>query len=1737
MSISFAAGRRRQGVRRAIALGLSLVLALATVIGLSQVARAATPGINSAEVLLNGATYDGTAVVQEGDTLTLRVQYTDAMTPGATVTFGLGTNVTLTGVPAGNEAVETFATDGNNVQVTFKDPWPAGVNQGVFDLTFTVNTVDESGHDKLTWTVDGEEQSIDVIVKNEGDNFANVTDGSAKALNTGDLNQYVTVSDEGVVSLKPGIADHVFTYTLTLNSAEARTGFGISDVLPATMDYVPGSFAGKLTTWDANGLNQTTGDFTFAPTVTPSTDGTSASFAGAVDVPGPSILTVTYKAQVTDIDGLTALVQEAYDAREGAPGNYSVELKNTATFGDTDRTASKRIGGNIAAPPSPEPGNAFGKSADWNKQTFSPEAVAEDGTFATPVDIAYTLKADLTKLQGKSDFELSRNVVIRDELPTQLTWNTTATDFITASAGFTLTEASDCPDASTFAGDAYVGQYCVDGQTLLINVGQDDSTNVTFAVKAQLTTTAGLDSVGNQTSVQGATSYKFRNVASFYWDAGDKPHNAGWDAFPTILPETDEGYNDPDAFSKTGHVSDTTIRPGETVTATYKFVAAAGKGIDAASSRIVDYVDTEIFDLSDLSTIDVSGSYDSQNLDGANFELSTDADGNLVIELSEAGKAFVADRGTDKRYEVDITLTSKPFEGKETKTITNKATLFGEGDDPLYWSETETEATSYGDEAEVRKRVYDRDASEWVATLDAQIGVDGTLVQDTYVYRVEFIPHGSYNQVVIADVDDVLPDATEFLGFVTEANAATGENPTAGPVDIGGNLDALFADGVVTLQQRAGTKLQAGAPIAAYFAVKITDNTAPIVNKIGSTEATITPLDPPSVDIEKWTSEDGSDGPAYDESGALTNDGYAGDFDEGSSKSLTHGTDQEIAFTVSNDGGETLVDVVVSDELTSGAGAIENLVCTFPDESTGTTWEGPFEPAAQFECTGTLPGLNAGETHSDTATVTAVGNTSEDEVTDSDDWNGHVESYAVGDYTWIDTNRDGVQDGDEPVLPGVTVELLDESGAVIDTTTTDDQGRYLFDNLPAGTYQVKFTLTDEQAAIYQFTQAGAGEDDAADSDADVTTGLTATFVLDDSNEALTNDYTDQEFGATQGVDPTWDAGVNLKSVSVGDYVWVDSDRDGLQDEGEPGIPGVTVCLVGPDGEPVTDVFGDVVEPVVTGPNGEYTFENLPALTGDDVYTVCIDRDASAEALEPYVPTTPGAGDDRGVDSSTWEASSEPGGLSQDGDRDPTLDFGFVVKSYAIGDYVWIDSNRDGIQDDGEQVLPGVTVELTNADGEPVTDVFGELVEPTTTDAEGRYLFDNLPAGTYQVQFTLTDEQALVYQFTQLDAGEDDAADSDADVTTGLTATFVLDGSNEALTTDYDREFGATQGVDPTWDAGVNLKSVSVGDYVWVDENRDGLQDEGEPGIPGVTVCLVGPDGEPVTDVFGEPVGPVVTDENGHYTFDDLPALTGDDVYTVCIDRDASAEALEPYVPTTLGAGDDRGVDSSTWEASSEPGGLSQDGDRDPSLDFGFVVKSYAVGDYVWIDSDKDGVQGEGEQVLPGVTVELTDADGEPVTDVYGTVVAPTTTDDQGRYLFDNLPAGTYQVKFTLTAEQAAVYQLTQQGAGDNAGLDSDADPATGWTVTFTLDDANEALTSDYDREFGATQGVDPTWDAGVFLTPVPGETPSETPSAEAPAPGPMPDTGSSAPVGAIVAALALLGLGGVLLTNRRRQLS
>jgi DNA-directed RNA polymerase II subunit RPB1 len=1176
-------------------------------------AGAATPGVTTSLVLNGSQTYNGVPVVESGDTETLQVQYDNTVAPGSTVKVKLGDNVTIGTLPPGNTAVTSIVKDPDDpstVDLTFADPFPSDVNQGVLSLNFTINPVAASTPDQLTWSTDGDTQSKNVIILAPGDSPQNVTDAQSKA-ESGNYNGLVSVDADGTVHIAESAVGKALTYTLTASTTTANPSYPISDQLPAGLAYVSGSFAATLTTWDANGLNETTNPTTFTPTVT------GNGFTGTADLPADSVLKVTYQAQIPDDaarDALEAQLQAQHDALGPDGGNFSINLTNTATIDGNPKTATVTLTGSVAGPSKPNVGQAFGKTSDWSTQNITPNT---DGSLTPPIDITYTLTANLTQWDGSDTYRtLDGNVVISDPLPSQASWNTAAAGFLTAT-GITLTQAASCPSATAFAADTFLDQYCVNGQTLLVNVGQDNTTVASIQVKAQLRSVTGLPA--GTTTVQGGKAYVLGNSATFAYTSTDGPHTSTATRTVTVVNRGDgsNGYNDPAVFTKTTTPSQVSVNPGQSTTVTYVFTVNANQGVDAADVHLVDPVDPNVFDASDPAAIAaaLTGSYGSTSLTAADFTLTTNADGALVIALSAAGKTAVG-TGDGSTWTVNLPLPTKPVVGKQTIAITNKATLYGPDGTPLYWSQVASSVSSYGDEAEVRKTVYDDTSDSWTTNLRAQLDANGNLINDTYVYQVQFIPHGGYNNVTIVPVNDLIPAGEQFLGFVTADNVATGADPTAGPVDVGGNLQATYntGDGTMSLVQKPGTLLDASQSITAYFAVKIVHFTpdVPIVNTIGTSSATITPTNGYPLTIAKQDSADQS----------------------------TDINDPNARFQLTDADGNVMVDnIFVSDGYLRVAGA-----------------DG--QPAA-------------------------------------------VKVSQPGTYT----------------LSEITP--------------------------PAGYVESNGTL-----------QIVVGADSLPDQ---------------------------QTF---------YDAPVG-PSVSVGDFVWVDSNHDGRQDSGEPGIPGVVLTITGPDGQPVTGVNGLPVGPQTIDADGKYSFDGLPVLTAGQHYTVTIDQEASTTALAPYTPTKSGVGD-RAGDSSTWTAQSE--GLTAGGQRDPTLDFGFVTKTYAIGDKVWIDSNHNGVQDGSEPPLPGVKVSLLDGDG--------KTVATTTTDANGRYIFDNLPAGTYQVKFQLTPDQAAKYSFTSLNKGAA-GTDSDANPNTGLTKTFTLGDTDTNLTTSYTNQtVQASQGIDPTWDAGV-----------------------------------------------------------------------------------------------------------------------------------------------------------------------------------------------------------------------------------------------------------------------------------------------------------------------------------------------
>ena len=472
-------------------------------------------------------------------------------------------------------------------------------------------------------------------------------------------------------------------------------------------------------------------------------------------------------------------------------------------------------------------------------------------------------------------------------------------------------------------------------------------------------------------------------------------------------------------------------------------------------------------------------------------------------------------------------------------------------------------------------------------------------------------------------------------------------------------------------------------------------------------------------------------------------------------------------------------------------------------------------------------------------------------------------------------------------------------------------------------------------------------------------------------------------------------------AQLGNFVWEDSNANGVQDAGEAGLVGVNVAL--------RDAAGNLVATTSTGADGHYSFT-----VDAGQYKVSVTAPAGMTV------TGQNSGTDVAVDSDI-DASGQSGLVTlTPGQVNNDIDAG-LYKAASLGDRVWLDANRNGLQDSGEVGAAGVKVSLLDAGGNPTG-------ASATTDANGAYSFTNLKPGTYSVQFDKASLPAN-HVFTAADQGASDAADSDADAGTGQTAQVVL-ASGDHYT-----------GLD----AGVVWNQAKLGDTVWEDKNANGAQDGGEAGIGNVSVEL--------KDAAGKVVQTTTTDAAGRYNF---TADAGN--YTV------SVKAPTGYVFTGKDAGADDALDSDV-DAAGQSGVIAlKAGDINNTIDAG-LYKTAAVGDRVWLDTNKNGLQDSGEAGVCNVKVSLFDADGKQVG-------ASVQTDVNGNYQFSGLKPGSYSVQFdkaTLPEGMA----FTAANPGGNDAIDSDAN-AAGRSHTFTLASGQTDKTVDAGVVAAATIG-DRVW--------------------------------------------------------------
>lgn len=695
-------------------------------------------------------------------------------------------------------------------------------------------------------------------------------------------------------------------------------------------------------------------------------------------------------------------------------------------------------------------------------------------------------------------------------------------------------------------------------------------------------------------------------------------------------------------------------------------------------------------------------------------------------------------------------------------------------------------------------------------------------------------------------------------------------------------------------------------------------------------------------------------------------------------------------------------DVIVGEAITGSDGSY-----AFPLVQPGTYYAKLLRPSTDYLISPIAEGGNSFDSAYDPAMTIPVTVSSGDE--GGSIFNGGLYQSATAVlYIWDDSNGNGIQDeGEGPYTRNVTVNLYNPN----DPTTPVASGPIGPDGrftsvIPPGSYTVEVVLNDSDAV---FSPKDQGPDDTVDSDVDSTGN--ASFVL------------------TSGEENNISVGVTSMPV-VANCVFLDSNGNGIQDEGENPLSNVTLELYHANGTLAAVTTSD-----------EFCFYRIVVpYVGDYFLRVAIPQ---GHVLSPVV--------DGGNQISTNEDGSNSSPVVN-------LTLGFVEDSWNVGLYmpvsignrVWNDLDGDGLQDEGEPGIEGIVVSLNDKDGIQIA--------TTETDNTGHYLFEGLSPGNYSVAFELPDGYAFTFP-----------AKATADII------HPADGSYAYVdvTSDVDRETGATPifmilsgSTNLSLDAGMFLP-VTINGTTWHDLNADGFHDEAEPILEGSTITLFDADGE-----IAIGTSPQVVGESGVWTFADLPPGT----YIVEIVPPSGEWNLSP-IPEDEGEGDIISTDFNPDDLKTSPVFLQSGESGDGSFDAGLYMPA-SVGDRVWFDHQPNGIQDFGEGPLnETVPVKLYDS--------LGYLKGETETTAGGFYQFTGLRPGVYEVEFSLPSED---YNFAIYKAGENDAFDSDANPKTGRAkVTLQSGEINDDIdagimdASPYypdwtnDVQVCTNDGFDPAW--------------------------------------------------------------
>ncbi len=622
-----------------------------------------------------------------------------------------------------------------------------------------------------------------------------------------------------------------------------------------------------------------------------------------------------------------------------------------------------------------------------------------------------------------------------------------------------------------------------------------------------------------------------------------------------------------------------------------------------------------------------------------------------------------------------------------------------------------------------------------------------------------------------------------------------------------------------------------------------------------------------------------------------------------------------------------------------------------------------------------------------------------------------------------DLDGNGVRNGTEPGITGVTVVLTAPGGATT-TATTGAGGGYLFGNLPKGVY----SLTERQPAGYADGADALGTPAATRSGTDVLgaidlgagqagTGYTFGELRTTSLSGVVQvrpglplgGVTVRLLGSTDGGAPvdltttssTVDGSFSFPGLTPGTYelretqpvgyapgsATVAQGQSGTVTTSEritaitvaPGVAATGYVFTDPAGSLAGRVFDDLDSDGVSQGTEPGIDQVTVQLVRTGTTTVVATTTTAADGSYLFADVVGGTYTVREVQPTGFLDGKDAAGTSGGTVTEPDTITGVVLDpavpatGYTFGE-VRSGTVRGTVTLTTGTPLPGVTVQLFGRTDRGV-DV-GPI--STTTAADGTYAFTGVAPGTYNV----TEVQPTAY-------GNGTASAGNSGGTAGTNATTGL----------LLRSGGTASGYDFTDVPG------SLAGAVYDDTNRNGVRDQGETGVGGVEVVLTLPGGATRTVT-------TATDGTGGYVFRDLAS---------------GSYALTETQP--FGYADGAETVGSTGGTLQAPDTIAA-----ITLDPAEPATGYLFGD-IRSTAVSGTVQSAPGAPVSGVTVTLTPATGPVLTAV---------TDADGVFAFPVVPPGTY----TLTESQPTGYGAgTVTVPAGQPGTPSQPDTVTSLVLT------------------------------------------------------------------------------------------